>query len=745
MKPQKIMTFAGFGLVASLAPLWFPLVWNATYLIYSDGIIYLLFLSLMAILFALRFSRSDRHLVPRFVVPLFFVLILGAVAGQLNQYHLDSVVTEKTVRSRFLLVVFLPTLLVTVILFRRIRLRDMLGSMGLIGMVAALSLIMQWILLDQLSVGSRPVGPVDTSGSYDGLVRLDGHYSAPVIAATVMLACWPLAFSFVRCIGGSLGRPLQFSLSAGFMAVQIAAILLTWTRAAYLGLVLQGLAVGVYALVTAPRGTIKRVPMGLGTMAAVAACTGVIVVAFHPDMIRRGLSLANFSEASISNRMEVYQAGIKLVFERPIAGWGVGMFEDMFATHFRIPGVNYDYADAHSTILLAIFEYGLAGVLIVMLGLLGPCPMRTLLRIPAAAWVSAVGILPCLLSDNPIYRDVTLIMMLALGTAFVLRLGVLRALPQPNGGRLGTHTTRGRKWLTPGTFAILAIAALLPPQGHLDRYFQAMTVASQKLQGVVGFVLLDHPTGRLETFGRTDVQPSILAGIGVVAASSLSSSTTQTPILLRLPGTAIAVPVNLSGANAARLLLQNPSRENLAACMEFLSDPALSAASLEYLGHRGIGRAQLLEICETCSTLEVPGLRTRFQDGLEPLATTATLPTVISLYRKIAAMDHQVMNNGRPSRPMEEGTDGLGMARHLQSVQSLQGVSVFTGPLREEVVIVSEGFPGWTLGGWYQAKKPVTPRVDNASNRVFAEAAWRTFCLLERYPLIMRGNQFSLP
>jgi hypothetical protein len=290
---------------------------------------------------------------------------------------------------------------------------------------------------------------------------------------------------------------------------------------------------------------------------------------------------------------------------------------------------------------------------------------------------------------------------------------------------------------------IFAVAAFWPTLGHLDRYLRSMTVLSQRLQGTVGFALVDHSTGRVETFGQTDAQPSILAGLGIVGVVGLSSTTTKTQVLLRLSGTAFPAPIQLSGAEVVRHLLHSPNRDVLAATIGFLSDDALSAASMEHFGHSGFGRARIEEVCETCSTLEVPGFRMRFQDGLQPIATTATLPAILSLYGKIAAMDKQVLPNGRISRPMDEGTDGLGMARHLQSVQSLQGVSVFTGPLREEIVIVSEGYLGWTLGGWYYARKPVTPRVDNAANRVFAEAAWRTYCLLERYPLIFQGNHSS--
>jgi O-antigen ligase len=128
------------------------------------------------------------------------------------------------------------------------------------------------------------------------------------------------------------------------------AILGTMTRAVWLGFI--GSAAGLLVLYR------KKIMVGLLIGSAVAVCALTVLNPIGNKTIVSRLE----DEDPIEYRMAVYRAGIEMVRERPLFGWGIN--QPPYVLPNYLVGVKADAAWAHNTYLEILLEHGVVGLVL---------------------------------------------------------------------------------------------------------------------------------------------------------------------------------------------------------------------------------------------------------------------------------------------------------------------------------------------------------------------------------------------
>ncbi|WP_404421277.1 O-antigen ligase family protein [Nibricoccus sp. IMCC34717] len=100
-------------------------------------------------------------------------------------------------------------------------------------------------------------------------------------------------------------------------------------------------------------------------LAAAAAGVCVLVVALAPALRER--ALLAFSQGGETARVAIWPASVEAALERPVAGWGGGMFRVAFEQR-RPPGFGDDPVHAHNEVLELWLEHGAVGVALALTG-----------------------------------------------------------------------------------------------------------------------------------------------------------------------------------------------------------------------------------------------------------------------------------------------------------------------------------------------------------------------------------------
>lgn len=131
-------------------------------------------------------------------------------------------------------------------------------------------------------------------------------------------------------LGFALEGPGRWRLVGLLAAVPLAAVLLTFTRGAYVGMVVALL---LYLTVRRPRGLLLLAP----------ALLAVFLLA-PPDIRGRILSIADLSDPTNRDRIAMVHAGSRIVAQHPLFGLGPDMIEPYYplyrdedALHWRVP------------------------------------------------------------------------------------------------------------------------------------------------------------------------------------------------------------------------------------------------------------------------------------------------------------------------------------------------------------------------------------------------------------------------
>ncbi|MEM1162290.1 MAG: O-antigen ligase family protein [Pseudomonadota bacterium] len=168
------------------------------------------------------------------------------------------------------------------------------------------------------------------------------------------LACLP-CFSAPHQSGHLPRGPGRTTAAGALLAITCAALFLSGSRA---GVAAFLAALSVYLLLTRP-----HISSGLFRVSAAGAAAVVILSA--PVLIERLADL----DPSTNQRVDVYGLILSGIEARPLVGHGLGTFHDSFRPYLAasVSGAEWDYA--HSTLLELIFELGIPGTLLVILGL----------------------------------------------------------------------------------------------------------------------------------------------------------------------------------------------------------------------------------------------------------------------------------------------------------------------------------------------------------------------------------------
>ncbi|HXM59002.1 MAG TPA: O-antigen ligase family protein [Candidatus Dormibacteraeota bacterium] len=208
---------------------------------------------------------------------------------------------------------------------------------------------------------------VETTLTFDGWTRADATFGSPTLLGTYLAMLLPLALREVVHSDSALAR----ALAANVALTMAAALLLTFTRGAWLGAA-AGVAVALLPAVrrfAAARGA--AVAAGLGALALTVAAAAGAVPPVLATAGSRAASLLTPLQGTGGFRVAVWRDTLPLVAARPVAGWGPDTFGLVHPMFRSAPTGVVD--KAHSDLLQVAATQGLIGVAatLVALGALG--------------------------------------------------------------------------------------------------------------------------------------------------------------------------------------------------------------------------------------------------------------------------------------------------------------------------------------------------------------------------------------
>ncbi len=196
---------------------------------------------------------------------------------------------------------------------------------------------------------------VDRDRFFDIGSRVCSFFDNPNILAVYLLSVFPIALCGAFDRSERALHRCFFGLAAFTMAF---CTVLTWSRGAWLGLLLEVLLVllfyGKYSFVT----LFFSLPLVL------------LSVPFLPsNVIRRFLSIGNLAESSIRYRLYTWRGVLRMIAEHP---YGIGIGEEAFRAvypRYALPGIE-TVMHAHNLLLQTVSEVGIVGGILLLCGVL---------------------------------------------------------------------------------------------------------------------------------------------------------------------------------------------------------------------------------------------------------------------------------------------------------------------------------------------------------------------------------------
>lgn len=232
--------------------------------------------------------------------------------------------------------------------------------------------------LRQPRMGGWVYGPYVNHNHYAGLME--------------MLVPIPLVLSLTH-----LASPRARNLAATAAAVMVGTIFLSGSRGGMLAIVTELVILGV-VLAKQKRGW--RTAIGLGLFAAVVA--GLLIWVGGSVLSERIASVGPLhSEISSDVRSQIYRDGLRMFWQKPVFGWGLGTFPVVYP-EFRTFYTNFFVNEAHNDYLQLLVETGGLGFATMVFFVLTVC--KTALR-KVGNWSSDINgavALACLLGVSGI-------------------------------------------------------------------------------------------------------------------------------------------------------------------------------------------------------------------------------------------------------------------------------------------------------------------------------------------------------
>ena len=250
----------------------------------------------------------------------------------------------------------------------------------------------------QMFNGGFESGWLDSTAFSGIKARISATFDNPNVYATYLLLVIP--FVLERVISNKIrGRRIAYLV---VLALLTLCILQTWSRGAWLGLLLE---IFVFLLLSAPR-LLKYTAFGL-------PLAGVGAMLFFPQVITRFKSIGDLSDTSVSYRISAWKGIAKMISANRFLGIGFG--EPSFLAVY--PLFAYSGATAvkhsHSLYLQILVETGAVGLMLFLAAMLifaKDCLKSVFLRrqnsgIIAAGFSAVVGSLFMGLTDHIWYNS----------------------------------------------------------------------------------------------------------------------------------------------------------------------------------------------------------------------------------------------------------------------------------------------------------------------------------------------------
>lgn len=292
---------------------------------------------LTAVSYVIRLFRDNRM---RFRISIldYFVVLFGIVLFY-------STITSYTPnKSVFTLLIYLACIVFYFILVNTIKTRQQLYALVAL-LVLSTTVISLYGLYQLKTVGATSEAWVDTTLFEDIKARVGSTFENPNVLGEYLVLIIPVAIAMLWGQKGWVSR----LLTLGLTAIMLLCLVYTYSRGAYLGLIL---AFALFAVLRDRRFII------LGVI-------GLLLLPFvlPPSVINRFTSIGNLTDTSSSYRISVWLGSLKLVQDYWPSGIGLGL--EPFKLIYPKYSLNAAYAfHSHNIYLQLLIETGIAGFLI---------------------------------------------------------------------------------------------------------------------------------------------------------------------------------------------------------------------------------------------------------------------------------------------------------------------------------------------------------------------------------------------
>ena len=186
---------------------------------------------------------------------------------------------------------------------------------------------------------------VDAKLNPDMPGRVQSYFDNPNTFGEFLVMLLPLVLALALCSERKRGR----IAAAGIFAVGVAALLMTYSRAAWVGFALS---VGLTVLLLRP------------TLIPALLLFCVASIPFLPSAVwTRILTITNFNDTTTSSRFPLYEAALELIKRAPLDGAGLGSdVVRKYIRDFRLYHGSAPFVHAHNLYLQVCVETGVFGL-----------------------------------------------------------------------------------------------------------------------------------------------------------------------------------------------------------------------------------------------------------------------------------------------------------------------------------------------------------------------------------------------
>lgn len=291
---------------------------------------------LTALSYGIRLFR-DRSMRFRVTILDYFVVLFGIVLFY-------STITSYTPgSSMFTLLIFIAYMIFYFILVNTVKNRQQLYALAAL-LVLSTTVASLYGLYQLKTVGATSDAWVDTTLFEDIKARVGSTFENPNVLGEYLVLVIPAA---IAMLWGQKSWISRFA-TLGLIAIMLACLVYTYSRGAYIGLML---ALALFAVLRDRRFVI------LGII-------GVLMLPFvlPASVINRFASIGNLSDTSSSYRISVWLGSLKLVKDYWLSGIGLGL--EPFKLVYPKYSLNAAYAHhSHNIYIQLLIENGIAGFL----------------------------------------------------------------------------------------------------------------------------------------------------------------------------------------------------------------------------------------------------------------------------------------------------------------------------------------------------------------------------------------------